>query len=490
MQPRQEGAPVILWFRQDLRLADNPALLAAAATRRPIVPVYIFEEAGRWPPGAASRWWLHESLATLARALAGLGDGGPRLVLRRGRALDVLSDLSAETGARTVYVNRRYEPDAAARDEAIRRVLGGSGVAVQSFSASLLFEPGTIATAAGTPFRIFDPFWRACTSLPPPAPPEPGPERLDSLVPGPASDSLEAWGLLPIPDWAQGLRSRWTPGEAGAAARLDAFLTEALVCYAEDRDRPGSLSTSRLSPHLHFGEIGPRQVWHAVREAAEAQGVVAAGQACLRQLGWREFCYTLLSHYPEMPDEPLRAEFAGIPWRSDAGALRAWQKGRTGYPIVDAGMRELWTSVWMHNRVRMIAASFLVKDLLLPWQAGETWFWDTLVDADLANNAANWQWVAGCGVDAAPYFRIFNPVLQGKRFDPDGSYVRRWIPELARLASEHIHAPWQAPADALGEARVRLGRDYPLPIVDHEAARVRALAAFAARGNVGGTRAK
>jgi deoxyribodipyrimidine photo-lyase len=334
----------------------------------------------------------------------------------------------------------------------------------------LAFSPREISTQAGTPYGVYTPFARACRArMETLGPPQPAPERIDgaALPPG---DRLEDWGLLPTaPDWAGGLRDGWTPGEAGATARLARFRAGALADYAERRDLPGVDGTSMLSPHLAWGEISPRQVMHTAGNAAKFIGEVL----------WREFAAHLLWHHPSLPEAPLRAGFAAMRWREDAAGLRAWQRGQTGIPLVDAGMRQLWTTGWMHNRVRMIAASFLVKHLLLPWQAGEAWFWDTLVDADLAQNSASWQWVAGCGADAAPYFRVFNPVLQGRKFDAGGGYVRRWVPELALLPDRFVHAPWEAPEGVLAAARVRLGRDYPRPMIELGAGRARALAAFA-----------
>jgi deoxyribodipyrimidine photo-lyase len=337
---------------------------------------------------------------------------------------------------------------------------------VESFNAALLFEPWEVASQAGTPFRVFTPFWRACTLASDPPPPLPRPRALAAPRRWPSSSSLSSLGLLPSVDWTQGIRAAWTPGETGALARLAAFRRGGLPGYARRRDWPAEPGTSRLSPHLHFGELGPRQVWHAVSGAAAA--------AYRRELGWREFSHHVLFHFPHTPLRPLRSEFAAFPWARAPGHLRAWQRGRTGYPIVDAGMRELWTTGYMHNRVRMIAASFLVKHLLQDWRAGARWFWDTLVDADLANNTMGWQWTAGSGADAAPYFRIFNPVLQGQKFDPQGRYVARWLPELARLPARFVHCPWEAPPELRATVR-----GYAQPIVDHAAARARALAAFA-----------
>ena len=483
-QDHAAGSPVIVWFRQDLRLSDNPALHAAAATGRPVVPVYILDRdsAGPWAPGGASRWWLHHSLDSLARSLAARG---LNLVLRRGAAGPVLERLAAETGARGVCWNRLYEPGAIRRDGAIRAALRAAGVAVESFNAALLFEPGTLLSGSGAPYRVFTPFWRACLAADPPVPPRPEPafgEAASAARPV-RSEPLDSWGLLPTaPDWAGGLRAAWQPGEATAQRLLQAFLANGLHGYAAQRDRPDLSAVSRLSPHLHFGEIGPRQVWHAV-QARSALGDSPADDGprkFLAEIGWREFCCNLLADFPDLPDKPLQPRFAGFPWEDNPDALRAWQRGRTGYPFVDAGMRQLWQTGWMHNRVRMLTASFLVKHLLIPWQAGAAWFWDTLVDADLANNSASWQWVAGCGADAAPYFRIFNPVTQGRKFDPHGDYVRRFVPELTGLPDRWIHRPWDAPPDALHAAGVHLGEDYPLPIVDHAEARRAALAAYEA----------
>ncbi len=474
----------LLWFRADLRLADNPALVYAAARGEAVAPVFILdgEDKQAWAPGGASRWWLHGSLAALDRDLRELG--APGLILRRGRAEAVLAELVAETKATAVVWNRRYEPSAVARDARIKARLRADGLEVRSFNANLLCEPTAFANQQGKPYQVFTPFWKGLRATV--SPPEAllAPARLTTPSATPASDPLDSWELRPTkPDWAGGLDAAWTPGEAGAQARLEAFLDEALLAYRERRNLPGEAGTSRLSPHLHFGEIGPWQVWRAATAAAVAQTgdpFPAGVETFLSEIGWREFSAHLLFHFPTLPEAPLRPDYARFPWRSDRKALAAWRKGLTGYPIVDAGMRELWTTGWMHNRVRMITASFLIKHLLLDWREGEAWFWDTLVDADLASNAASWQWVAGSGADAAPYFRIFNPIVQGERFDPDGAYVRRWIPELVALPDSALHAPWKATALELASAGVRLGLDYPLPIVYHPAARARALEALAA----------
>ncbi|MBI1208145.1 MAG: deoxyribodipyrimidine photo-lyase [Azospirillum sp.] len=473
--------PVLVWFRRDQRLADHPALAAAAASGRPVIPVYIHEDEGQ--DGAAARWWCHHSLTALAEQLA--ARGAP-LVVRRGQAARALAALAVETGAEALHLNRSAQPWLAEQDAAVAALLRSQGVAVHSYPAATLFEPEALRTRSGTGFKVFSAFWKACRQLPEPPPPAPAPRRLAGWSRALASEPITALGLLPSGvDWTGGLGATWTPGEAGGAQRLAAFLSGgALEGYAGQRDRPDREGTSRLSPHLAFGEIGPRTLWHAVRlHGGDRPGV----ERFLTELGWREFCHVQLHHNPDLAERPLRPAFEKFPWRDDAAGFRAWCRGRTGYPLVDAGMRQLWHTGWMHNRVRMVAASFLVKHLLCPWQRGERWFHDTLVDADAANNAANWQWVAGCGADAAPFFRIFNPVAQGQRFDPDGDYVRVHVPELAGLPALWIHRPWLAPASVLAGAGVRLGAVYPLPVVDHAMARARALAAFRAlpRGHAG-----
>jgi deoxyribodipyrimidine photo-lyase len=474
--------PTLLWFRQDLRLQDNPALHAALERGGAVVPVYVLDDAGdgRWPAGGASRWWLHHSLAALDVELR---ERGSRLILARGESGAVLKELQRQTGAGAVYWNRRYEPAAIARDSRLKAEFVAVGVEVKSFNAALLHEPHTIANKQGKPFQVFTPYWRHCLTLDVAAP-----IRLPAggiAVPKtwPASVPLDELELRPRIPWDAGFGEVWTPGETGAAKRLRAFVARAMNAYSDQRNLPGIDGTSMLSPHLHFGEIGPRQIWAAVRGAARESGVFPPSKGAavfLSEVGWREFAYHLLFHFNHTPEQPLREDFVRFPWRDDPGGtlLRAWQRGRTGYPIVDAGMRQLWHTGWMHNRVRMITGSFLVKHLRLPWNAGAAWFWDTLVDADLAANTLGWQWTAGCGADAAPYFRVFAPVLQGQKFDTDGRYVRRWVPELAGLPDEHLHAPWEAPADVLRGAGIRLGDTYPRPIVDHAAARGEALAAF------------
>jgi deoxyribodipyrimidine photo-lyase len=475
--------PVIVWFRQDLRLADHRALSAAVSTGAPIVPVFVLDDTspGAWGLGGASKWWLDKSLAALADGLSACGS---RLILRRGPACDVLRELATETAASAVYAQAAYEPWATATETAVHVALAARDVAFKRMAGALLKRPDALRTKAGDPFKVYTPFWRALVASEPPPQPVPAPASLRAPDAWPRSDDLAAWRLHPTrPDWSAGLSASWTPGETGADARLDRFLAEALPDYDTLRNRPDLPGTSRLSPHIHFGEISVCTCWHRARMAAErfaAQGVAADKglETFCKELVWREFAVHLLVHWPTLPETPFKPAYAAFPWREDAASLSAWQRGRTGYPIVDAGMRELWHTGWMHNRVRMIVASFLVKDLLISWQDGEAWFWDTLVDADLASNAASWQWVAGCGADAAPYFRIFNPVRQGEAYDPDGSYVRRWVPELARLPTAHIHEPWTAPPMVLAAAGVTLGKTYPLPIVDHGRARDDALAAL------------
>jgi len=467
-------APALLWFRQDLRLADHAALYAAMSGGRPVLPVYILDDAapGAWKPGGASSWWLHHSLAALSRDLHA---AGAPLVLRRGDTIAQLADLAQETGATDIFCGGAIEPWARDLERNAHAALATQGVTLRRYRTATLLDPDTIRTQAGGAYGVYTPFSKACLAAGP-KPPMPAPARIPSPTP-PPSDILEDWHLLPTkPDWAGGLRATWRPGRAGAVAALATFLDTALANYRDRRDFPAEPATSRLSPHLHFGEISPAEAWHAAAAHPDAHG---GAEKFLQELLWREFSQYLLWHHPTLPEAPLRPEFARMPWRDAPTDLAAWQRGQTGIPIVDAGMRELWHTGWMHNRVRMIVASFLVKHLLLPWRAGEDWFWDTLVDADLAANAASWQWVAGSGADAAPYFRIFNPVLQSQKFDPDGTYIRRHVPELTRLATPHIHAPWEAPPAILAQAGITLDQTYPTPITNLPAARTRALAAYA-----------
>lgn len=466
---------IIVWFRQDLRLADNPALAAAAASGARVVPLYIFDDdsAGEWALGAASRWWLHQSLISLDKSLHG------KLSVLAGDANKILSRAASELGATAVYWNRCYEPWRLDSDRRIRKSLQAQSVAVRSSNASLLYEPTTVHKRDGSPYKVFTPYYRngCLENGPEPRPLVSQPNNLE-LLSLPGSAQINDLQLLPAQRWYDSLAAEWTPGEQGAAQKLDTFLAEGIGNYTSGRDRPDQRFVSRLSPHLHFGELSPHQIRHRIMKSASGGEADANREHFLRELGWREFSTYLLYHWPEMPRSSLQRKFNRFPWREDPSGLKKWQTGQTGIPIVDAGMRELWQTGFMHNRVRMITASFLVKNLLLHWHHGEDWFWDTLVDADLANNSAGWQWVAGSGADAAPYFRIFNPVTQGRRFDPDGHYVREYVPELRQLPDKHLHAPWEAPAAVLQDAGVCLGRDYPQPLVDLKKSRVCALAAF------------
>ena len=500
----------VFWFRQDLRLADNPGLIAAvnwaAENHGDVIPIYIWApgEEGIWPPGGATKVWLNQSLKALAAEIAKLGsrlrifEAGSKASGKS--SLSILQALVQELDVSAVFWNRRYEPSAIARDQAIELTLTASGLVVETFNSALLLEPWQVATKEGKPYQVFTPYWRSClkqiqVELEPPlkapkriAPIEMAPEKLASQnLASTKIDklgfeySLEELHLLPNTKWEKGITAAWIPGEKGALKQLDKFLKNGLDDYSEMRNRPDREGVSRMSHHLHFGEISPRSLWFMVNEKAghcQNEKSKVAALSYLRELGWREFAHHLLYYFPQTPTEPLRSDFKLFPWEKNPPAFKAWQKGLTGYPIVDAGMRELWHTGIMHNRVRMIVASFLVKDLRLPWLTGAEWFWHTLIDADLAQNTMGWQWSSGCGADAAPYFRVFNPILQGEKFDPDGTYVRQWVPELVNMKSKYIHKPWEAPPLELIAAGVTLGENYPLPIVEHGEARNLALAAF------------
>jgi deoxyribodipyrimidine photo-lyase len=462
-----------MWFRQDLRLTDNPALQSAAASGRPVLALYVLDDAapGAWRMGGAHRWWLHHSLAALAKSLAAIGGS---LILRRGDTAAIIAALAQEIDAAEIHAGVLVEPWARRQADAVRRAVAPRAT-LTLHRASTLLDMDAIRTKTGGIYGVYTPFSRACRALGPWPDPLPAPQHLDPVtVP---SDALTDWALLPTqPDWAGGLRASWTPGEAGGHARMQRFMAHAIGAYTDGRNRPGKDLTSMLSPHLHWGELSPAQVWRAAAEA----GSGAALETFHNEILWHEFSAYLLWHHPHLPEQPLRPDYARLQWRKDPKALKAWQTGQTGVPIVDAGMRQLWHIGWMHNRVRMITASFLVKHLLLSWVEGEAWFWDTLVDGDLAANAASWQWIAGSGTDSSPFFRVFNPVTQGEKFDTDGAYVRRWVPELAKLPDKYLHAPWDAPALVLAAAGVTLGRTYPYPVVALAAGRDRALAAFKA----------
>jgi deoxyribodipyrimidine photo-lyase len=474
--------PILVWFRRNLRLADNAPLYHAIATGQPIIPIFLWtpEADAPWQPGAASRWWLHHALQSLQENLK--SQLGLDLVLQTGNhPAELLAELAKTTQATAVYTDERWEPFAIAQAEATASVLSQQTVDFQQFNTSLLNHPTALKNKQGLPFKVFTPFWKTAVPLIEqslekclPIPPKPENQHGVTL---PSSVSLESLQLLPTIAWDAGFYADWTPTLEGAKAAVSAFLKNRVEAYFEDRNRPDLVGTSKLSPYLHFGQIGARQVWWATQVAANAKG--KGGTHFLSELGWREFAHHLLVHFPTTPTHPLRADFEAFPWANNATHLQAWQQGETGYPIVDAGMKELWHTGWMHNRSRMIVGSFLVKHLLLPWQAGARWFWETLVDADLAQNTMGWQWIGGCGADAAPYFRIFNPVLQGLKFDTQGDYVKKWNPALINVPADKIHSPWEQKPALLRMDGVTLGENYPTPIVDHNQARTNALAAFA-----------
>jgi deoxyribodipyrimidine photo-lyase len=475
----------IVWLRHDLRLADNPALYHAAADADAVVPLFVWapDEEGDWPPGGAHRWWLSESLASLD---ASLREKASRLTLREGPSLEALRSVIEATGADRVYWNARLIPALRERDERVREALRESSVEVKTFAGRILHDPEQIRTTTGGPYHVYTPFWKKFQKQIEVGEPLGVPRLGQTRAPASWPESLEVGDLPLTPeqqdgvDWAGDMRECWEPGEAGARKRLDAFLDSKLTGYPEGRNRPDQDLTSLLSPYLHHGEISVRQAWKAADVWATNGATREAANKFLSELAWREFSYHLLWHYPEMPERPLKDKFGRFEWTSDDEALEAWKRGRTGYPIVDAAMRQLYQIGWMHNRCRMIVASFLTKDLLLPWQEGERWFWDTLCGGDLANNSNGWQWSAGSGADAQPFFRIFNPVGQGERWDPEGRYVRHWLPELKDLPKKYVHKPWEAPAHVLEMAGVTLGQTYPRPIVEHSAARDEALARYKA----------
>ena len=470
----------LFWFRDDLRLDDNPGLRDAVDGADEAVCLYVLDDEtpGDWRMGAAQRWWLHHSLEALR---ADVEKAGGALVLRRGDARAVVPSVAEEAGADLVTWNRRYIAWQTECDEDVRHALEDQGREVRTHRGTLIREPGEITTKAGNRYKVYTPFWKQLRE-------QDVRDKLPkvTVIHGaesvPDSDDLADWDLLPTkPDWAGGFRETWTPGERGARERWRAWLRSDAEGYDDRRNKPAADATSRQSPHLHFGELSPVVAWHEMCEAM-ADGEVPEGQGAswLSELGWREFHYQLLNTHPEMFDKPLDRKFERFDWEDDDDAFRAWSRGRTGYPIVDAGMRQLWHTGWMHNRLRMIVGSFLVKDLLLDWRRGMAWFWDCLVDADEANNTAQWQWIAGCGADASPFFRVFNPTGQGERFDPEGAYVKHWCPELSDLPKKHVHTPWEAPDDVLEAAGVTLGQTYPKPIVDHAERRDEALARYRA----------
>ncbi len=473
----------IWWIRRDFRLDDNPALVRAVQANA-LLPVYIHSDAeeGAWPLGGAQRWWLARSLTAFASSLENVGS---RLTILQGEAAKTLVDLARQFDVDEVVWNRRFEPAALAQERRVEAALDALQISWKAFCGNHLFDPEEVATKEGRPYQVYTPFARNVRARPAPAQPKPAPKTLPSVDGAPNGVALESLQLEPRIDWAAGFREQWIPGEGAALVRLRKFTSGALADYPTGRDQPSIDGSSLLSPHLAFGEIGIRRVWHTALQSKISSPT--STDKFLAELLWRDFATHVLYHFPSTDLKPLRAEYARFPWRNDREALRAWQRGQTGYPLVDAGMRQLWATGWMHNRVRMVVASFLVKHLLLPWQEGAKWFWDTLVDADLASNSLGWQWAAGSGADAAPYFRIFNPTSQAEKFDADAAYIRRWVPELARVPNQLVHAPFDAPPLALRAAGITLGLDYPHAIVEHTKARERALAALTAVGKKGAT---
>lgn len=468
----------LVWFRKDLRLSDNPAWARAVLSQKEVIPVYIWaeEEAGPWAMGGASCWWLHHALEDLDKQLRAVGS---RLIVRRGPSEVALERLCVEAGISDVYWNRCYEPHRVGLDGGLKERLKAKGFTVWSGNATLVREPWEVATQAGQPYKVYTPYSKACAKVTDPEPiADPG--RPLSPEKWPSSESIEELGLLPRVGWDTHFYEMWKPSRAAALERMESFLSMPVQRYDEARDFPAEDGTSRLSPYLHFGQIGPREVLARVAKANQSAGA----QVFYREIIWREFAYHVLYHFPTTPEQPLQLKYADFPWRDDADSLEAWKRGMTGYPIVDAGMRQLWQTGWMHNRVRMIVASFLVKHLLIGWHVGACWFWDTLVDADLASNTLGWQWAGGCGADAAPYFRIFNPITQGEKFDAEGHYIRKYVPELSKVPLKYLHVPWEMNPTLQAHSECRIGEDYPAPIVDHKVGRERALAALASlKGN-------
>lgn len=465
----------LLWFCSDLRLDDNAALASALKRNEPIYPVYIWspEDEGNWPMGGASQWWLHHALRSLGDALEACG---LKLIIREGSAKEVLKRLLQETQSTAVFWNRRYWPNLIKRDTAIKAFLKDQGIEAQSFNSSLLHEPFDVKNKTGKPFQVFTPFWKHCLALDKESAVKLEWRKLVTPNKWPKSERINVLNLLPNIKWDKSFYDEWDPTLEGAEKSLKLFTKKIVEDYKTLRDFPAKPGTSRLSPYLRFGQVGPRQIWNVVSQSSACK--TKGAQVFLSEVGWREFAYHLVYHFPATPEKPLRPNFLKFPWKKNKKQLKAWQKGQTGYPIIDAGMRQLWQTGWMHNRVRMIVGSFLVKNLLQPWQEGASWFWDTLVDADLASNTLGWQWVGGCGADAAPYFRIFNPVLQGEKFDPDGNYVKQFVPELKQVPAKFIHKPWEASSEVLSAWNVKLGKDYPAPIVDLRETRDRALDAY------------
>ena len=460
----------IHWFRNDLRLSDNPALFDATK-HKSVLPIFILDttNAGEYAPGRASMWWLNYSLISLKESLLG------NLSIYKGNPIEIITDLTSRLPINSIYWNRSYEPWLTKRDKEIKKILKSLNLVVKSSNGSLLWEPWEINKEDGTPYKVFTPFFRkGCLQTRSPRQPLSKPEKINYTYDIKKSLQIDQLNLLPKAKWESELGQHYVIGEKGAYKRLERFISQGLDQYKEGRNFPSKPYVSRLSPHLRFGEISPNQVWHTLVNMGDDKNI---NHFC-SELGWREFSYNLLYHNPDLPKKNLQSKFDNFPWQENRMALKAWQKGQTGVPMVDAGMRELWQTGYMHNRVRMIVGSFLVKNLRLHWHHGERWFWDTLVDADLANNSASWQWIAGCGADAAPYFRIFNPITQGEKFDPNGDYIRSYVPEISNLPNKYLFCPWEAPASVLDSSGIKLGQTYPEPIISIRVSREKALEAF------------
>jgi deoxyribodipyrimidine photo-lyase len=463
----------VIWFRQDLRVLDNPALIAAQQEGLPIVPIFIHDpDEKNWPLGEASRWWLHHSLLELNKKLE------HSFLFLNGSPEQVFENLISKLNIKSIFWNRRYDPHHIKSDKALKAKLKAHSIAVKTYNGLLLKEPMETLKEDQTPYRVFTPFFKQNYLLKPETITAPHDQKIDLNLINLSNSTIDSLNLLPKTAWYNKLSNHWTPGEDGAHINLEVFLSKGLKNYKDGRNFPEKYNTSKLSPHLHFGEISPQTIWHKTIAAMIANGLEKDGEHFLSELCWREFSYSLIYHFPTLPDENYQNKFDAFPWKDNEIYLRQWKKGLTGYPLVDAGMRELWETGYMHNRVRMVVASFLIKNLLIHWKEGEKWFWDTLVDADLANNSASWQWVAGSGADAAPYFRIFNPVTQSKKFDPDAIYIKKFVPELKDLPTKYIHEPWLAPQNVLSDAGITLGINYPHPLVDLKSSRETALEAY------------
>ena len=463
----------IHWFRQDLRITDNPSLETAAEFDA-VLPIYILddENSQEFKMGSASRWWLHNSLQSLNESLDG------KLSIYSQNPEIVIQELLKKYEVKAVFWNRCYEPWRIDRDIDIKAYLDDKNIETKSFNSHLLWEPWEISKDDGTPYRVFTPYYKkGCLNAEEPRLPSKN-LKIDTIFYDQDCEQIDTLDLLPRINWYSQIQEAWKPGEEGAQKRLDQFLEQGLLDYKEGRNFPFKENVSRLSPHLHFGEISPNEVWYQAKTKESVSGIQKSLEHFLSELGWREFSYYLLYHFPSLPKQNFQAKFNKFPWIKNESFLESWQKGETGYPIVDAGMRELWQTGYMHNRLRMVVGSFLVKNLLIDWREGEDWFWDCLVDADLASNSAGWQWVAGSGADAAPYFRIFNPVTQGLKFDPEGEYTKKYVPELKLLPNKFLFSPWEAPKEILEKAGIELGKDYPEPIVDLKYSRELALEAF------------